>query len=108
MGPIPRLEDALAVGREKGLVAIAALQSLTQLREVYGPDRGQIIQDLFRMRIFSRLSAGASADLASTLIGERTVVWCEANKDPDKKGLYRFERATRPVISPATLQKHLG
>jgi hypothetical protein len=108
MGRIPRLEDALAVGREKGLVAIGALQSLTQLREVYGSDRGQIIQDLFRMRIFSRLAAGASADLASTLIGERTMVWREANKDPDKKGLYRFERATRPVISSATLQNQLG
>ena len=108
MGPIPKLELAMAVGREKGLVAIAALQSLTQLKVVYKPDRAQVIQDLFRIRIFSALAAGASADLASTLIGRRTLVWREINDNSNTKGTHCFKRGERAVVSTKSLQRDLG
>ncbi len=45
---IDKLDRVLALGREKGLVVVAALQSIAQLRALYGPDVGTIVQDLFR------------------------------------------------------------
>lgn len=108
LGRVPRFETALALGREKGLVVVAALQSLAQLPEVYGQNVGQIVQDLFGIRIFSALSAGESADKASNLIGRRTLVWRERNNDSDKKGLYRHERGERPLISTKEFETELG
>jgi hypothetical protein len=108
LGRIERLETALALGREKGLVVIAALQSLNQLPTVYGPVLGQVVQDLFRIRIFSALAAGTSADQAEALMKRRTLVWRERNKDPEKKGFYRTERGELPVVSTTTLERDLG
>ncbi|MFL1873615.1 type IV secretion system DNA-binding domain-containing protein [Hansschlegelia beijingensis] len=107
LGRIPRIEDAMAVGREKGLVVIAALQNLAQLQAVYG-NRSQVVQDLFGLRIFLALAAGASADLASALIGRRTLIWRERNLDPNVKSPYKYERAERFVVSPTEFQRDLG
>lgn len=108
LGRIPRFETALALGREKGLVVVAALQSLAQLPEVYGSNVGQIVQDLFGIRIFSALSAGESADKASALVGRRTLVWRERNDDPNKKGRYRSERGERPLLTTKQFETELG
>lgn len=108
LGRIRRLETALALGREKGLVVTAALQSLAQLPAVYGPKLGPVVQDLFRIRIVSALAAGPSAEQVSNLIGRRTLVWRELNNDPDKKGPYRDERGERPLVSTTALTRDLG
>ncbi len=108
LGRIDRLETALAAGREKGLVAVAALQSLNQLPLVYGSVRGQVVRDLFRIRIFSALAAGSSSDQAEALMKRRTLVWRERNTDPDKKGLYKTERGELPLVSATTLERDLG
>lgn len=108
LGPIRRIDSALALGREKGLVVIAALQSLAQLPAVYGPKLGPVVQDLFRIRIVSALAAGPSAEQVSSLIGRRTLVWKELNNDPSKSGTYRDERGERPLVSLTTLTRDLG
>ncbi|PJI55870.1 hypothetical protein CTI14_01265 [Methylobacterium radiotolerans] len=108
LGRIPRIERALALGREKGLVVHAAVQSLTQLFAVYGAENGQVVQDLFRLRIFSALAMGASADRAEALIGRRTLIWHERNDEADRKGRYRIERGERPLLSTTALTRDLG
>ncbi len=108
LGRIRRLETALALGREKGLVVIAALQSLAQLPAVYGPKLGPVVQDLFRIRIVSALAAGQSAEQVSSLIGRRTLIWRELNHDPGKPGPYRDERGERPLVSTTTLTRDFG
>lgn len=108
LGPIQRLETALAAGREKGLVVIAALQSLNQVPLVYGEVRGKVVLDLFRIRIFSALAAGTSADQAEALMKRRTLVWRERNTDSSKKGLYKTERGDLPLVSATTLERDLG
>lgn len=108
LGRIRRIETALALGREKGLVVIAALQSLAQLPAVYGPKLGPVVQDLFRIRIVSALAAGPAAEQVSRLIGRRTLIWREDNNDPDKKGRYRDERGERPLVSTTALTRDLG
>lgn len=108
LGRIPRIETALALGREKGLVVSAAVQSLAQLPVVYGAEQGQVVQDLFRLRIFSALATGASAERAEALIGRRTLVWHERNDDPDRKAAYRTLRGERPLLSTTALTRDLG
>ncbi|MBA9061526.1 energy-coupling factor transporter ATP-binding protein EcfA2 [Methylobacterium fujisawaense] len=108
LGRIDRLETALATGREKGLVVIGALQSLNQVPLVYGPVLGQVVRDLFRIRIFSALAAGTSADQAEALMKRRTLVWWEINTDLDKKGRFKTERGELPLVSATTLERDLG
>lgn len=108
LGRIPRIETALALGREKGLVVVAALQSIAQLPAVYGAEQGQVVHDLFRLRIFSALATGASAERAEALIGRRTLVWHERNDDADRKAPYRTVRGERPLLSTTALTRDLG
>ncbi|WP_181017464.1 type IV secretion system DNA-binding domain-containing protein [Methylobacterium sp. V23] len=108
LGRIPRIETALALGREKGLMVNAAVQSLAQIVAVYGAESGQVVQDLFRLRIFSALAMGASADRAEALIGRRTLVWRERNDEAGRKGPYRIERGERPLLSTTSLTRDLG
>lgn len=110
LGRIDGFDRVLALGREKGLVVVGAVQSLTQLTTIYGPDIGAIVQDLFRFRIFSALSAGRSADTAAGLIGSRTVTWWKRNSAPGPNDNRQWIEETdkRPVISPSALQGTLG
>lgn len=110
LGRVENIESALAIGREKGLVVVAALQSLNQLPHIYGADVGKILLDLFGIRIFLKLSAGQSAEEASRLIGRRTIRYWEHNLAPvanDRRKLVPVT-AERPLVSAAVLQGELG
>lgn len=110
LGRISGFDSLLALGREKGLVVIGALQSFGQLKSIYGSDIGSVVQDLFKFRIFCNLSAGESSDIAAKLIGERTIVWQAWNATPakDDKRLWVEKTEKRPIISGKVLQGELG
>lgn len=110
LGKIEGFDRVLALGREKGLVVVGAIQSLGQLKTIYGCDVGAVVQDLFRYRIFSLLSAGESCTTAISLIGERSVTWRAHNAAPEPKDKRTWieKNDTRPVVSASTLQGLLG
>ncbi|GEL44468.1 hypothetical protein MEX01_50590 [Methylorubrum extorquens] len=110
LGRIDGFDQVLALGREKGLVVVGAIQSLGQLKTIYGSEVGAVVQDLFRYRIFSLLSSGESSDTAVSLIGHRTVTWRAANEapEPNDKRKWILKEGTRPVVSVSTLQGALG
>lgn len=109
LGRVEGLAKALSVGREKGLVCIAALQSQQQLDELYPKDAGLLL-DLFQIKIYGRLTAGASADLAEKMIGSRDIIWAAPNKHPaeDDKRRYVTREARQPVVTSTQLNRDFG
>jgi len=109
LGRIDGLAKALSIGREKGLVCIGALQSQQQLDELY-PKDGGLLLDLFQIKIYGRLTAGPSAELAEKAIGSRDITWAAPNKYPEKddKRHYVAKDARLPVITSTQLSRDLG
>jgi NAD(P)-dependent dehydrogenase (short-subunit alcohol dehydrogenase family) len=109
MGRVERLAEALSVAREKGLVVIAALQSVFQVQINY-PDEKDLMSDLFQIKIFSRLVAGPGANDAQERMGSRTIQWQDKNRTPTaddtRKVIMKEEK--KPVFSAAQLQRDVG
>ncbi|MEY9706434.1 type IV secretion system DNA-binding domain-containing protein [Bradyrhizobium diazoefficiens] len=107
---IDRMETALALGREKGLVPIVALQSLSQLTGVYGSETADTISDLFQIKIYGRLVAGAGADLVEKRLGKRFVSAFLDNRTParDDRRKYIEHRSEEALFSATRLQRDLG
>jgi hypothetical protein len=108
LGHVEGLGKALSVGREKGLVCVAALQSMEQLT-IYG-DEANLLSDLFQIKIYSRLTAGAGADLAEKTIGCRDIIWSAPNKHPEKddKRLFVMREARLPVVTATQFTRDFG
>jgi hypothetical protein len=107
---IEGLSSALAVGREKGLVVILGIQNYGQLIEKYGENGANTLLDLFRIKIFGRLSPGTSANLVAKHLGERDVSTLVENRTPGKDDPRRFveERKLIPTFSATQLASELG
>jgi Type IV secretion-system coupling protein DNA-binding domain len=108
LGRVEGLGKALSVGREKGLVCIAAVQSMEQLN-IYG-NEAALLSDLFQIKIYSRLTAGAGADLAEKTIGSRDIIWSAPNKHPEKddKRLFVMREARMPVVTATQFTRDFG
>lgn len=108
LGHVEGLGKALSVGREKGLVCVAALQSMEQLT-IYG-DEANLLSDLFQIKIYSRLTAGDGADLAERTIGSRDIIWSAPNKHPEKDDKRRFvmREARLPVVTATKFTRDFG
>jgi hypothetical protein len=108
LGRVEGLAKALSVGREKGLVCLAALQS-QQLDELYSKDAGALL-NLFQIKIYGRLTAGPSAEVAEKTIGSRDIIWSAPNKNPEKddKRLFVMKEAHKPVITSTQLSRDYG
>ncbi len=76
---------ALAVGCEKGLVAILGIQSIAQVISTYGSDLANVLLDLFQIKIYGRLIPGEAALMVSRWIGQRDISALLENRTPDKK-----------------------
>lgn len=70
---IPSLSPALAEGRKYGIAGIVGLQSMPQLREIYGKDGAEALFGLPRTRLILRTSDADTCDLMSREIGEKQV-----------------------------------
>ncbi|WP_426424213.1 type IV secretion system DNA-binding domain-containing protein [Bradyrhizobium genosp. A] len=109
LGRVEGLAKALSVGREKGLVCLAALQSQQQLDELYSKE-ASLLLDLFQIKIYGRLTAGPSAELAEKTIGSRDIIWSAPNKHPEKddKRRYVMKEAHVPVVTSTQLNRDFG
>lgn len=109
LGRVEGLTKALSVGREKGLVCFAAVQSQQQIDELYSKESGLLL-DLFQIKIYGRLTAGPSADLAEKTIGSRDIIWSAPNKHPEEADLrlLLMKEAHRPVVTSTQLSRDFG
>jgi hypothetical protein len=108
LGHVEGLGKALSVGREKGLVCVATIQSMEQLN-IYGKEAA-LLSDLFQIKIYSRLTAGAGADLAEKTVGSRDIIWSAPNKHPEKddKRLFVMREARMPVVTATRFTRDFG
>lgn len=104
---VPRLA---AIGRSAGIRMVTAVQSPSQLREIYGADGSQALLDNFTTKIVGRVAAGATADeISEKWIGTRKVEWWET-VGRDEAGRSKAEKKTGdvPVVDSQFLTDELG
>ena len=110
LGELDTFHRLIATGRSKGLMVIAATQSIAQMKELYR-GRADVIRQLFRWQIVSTVPQGEPGEtLASMLMSKRKVWWMEDNlerptgKEPKK---VRREEERYP-FTPAEIERDLG
>lgn len=82
MDKIKSLEDALTKGRRKGLRVVAGIQSISQLKNIYGKEGATILMSCFRSLIVmggSKTDAETSEEMSKAL-GEHEVIRDNKNK----------------------------
>lgn len=110
LGELRRLPNLLSVGREVGVMTIAAIQDLGQLVETYGETTARTLEARFGIKVIGRLSAGDTAErISKILIGDRVVEWHESRSSGTKgeKSLEK-RRETHPVFPPERMETELG
>ncbi|MCK1590258.1 type IV secretion system DNA-binding domain-containing protein [Bradyrhizobium sp. 169] len=109
LGKIEGLATALSVAREKGLICVAAVQSMQQLRLLY-QDESALLSDLFQIKIYSRLTAGEGASDVSETLGSRTIRWRAPNENPAQGDKRQFltKDETRPIVTATQLARDFG
>lgn len=70
LGKQEMLAPALSEGRKFGLVGVLGLQTIQQLREVYGKEGAAVLWGLPKNRLMLRISDQETADMISAEIGE--------------------------------------
>jgi type IV secretory pathway TraG/TraD family ATPase VirD4 len=74
LGRVQGLSDALTKGRKYGLCAILGLQSISQLRDVYGKDGAQTLLSCLSSQLLLRANDPETAEYASLHLGESEVL----------------------------------
>ena len=74
LGRVQGLSDALTKGRKYGLCAMMGLQSISQLRDVYGKDGAQTLLSCLSSQLLLRANDPETAEYASWCLGESEVL----------------------------------
>lgn len=110
LGRLHRLPNLLSVGREVGVVTIAAVQDLGQLTAIYGETVARSLEARFGIKIVGRLTAGDTAErISKVLVGDRLIEFF----DPRPGGangtdIPQRRRETHPVFPPERMETELG
>ncbi|NMG40854.1 type IV secretion system DNA-binding domain-containing protein [Chelativorans sp. ZYF759] len=110
LGRLQKLPNLLSVGREFGVVAVAAVQDLGQLVATYGETTARALEARFGIKVVLKLAAGDTAERVSkVLIGERLVEYVEERPAGAPPGwIPQIKRETHPVVPPERLDADLG
>jgi hypothetical protein len=110
LGRLERLPNLLAVGRELGVVTIAAIQDLGQLVETYGETTARTLEARFGIKVVGRLTAGDTAKrIADDLIGDRKISYTEMRAVPGSaERMPETIRERHPVFAAERFETELG
>jgi hypothetical protein len=105
-----RLPNLLNVGREFGVVTLAAVQDFVQLTELYGENLSRVILARFRIKLVHQLDTGDTAERISKLLGERRVEFLgPPRRDPRSGRLMReLVREVIPGFPVERFEAELG
>ncbi|MFX7242928.1 type IV secretion system DNA-binding domain-containing protein, partial [Acinetobacter baumannii] len=90
----------LNIGREFGIVTVAAVQDIAHLIELYGENLSRILVARFRIKLVHQIDPGDTADRVTGWLGERTIEFDGPERyDPAAKRTIRDTvRETAPVL----------
>lgn len=102
LGLVESLIDALSKGRKFGLCAVLGLQSISQLRSVYGHDGATTLLSCLRNSVVYSVDDPDTADYMSRRLGDvEQERWDETVSDRNKSETAR--RATSRVVLPSQI-----
>lgn len=104
-GHLPRLIDALARGRKYGMTVVAGIQSIAQLRDIYGQDQAQSILSNFGTWLILRQGDNETADYLSKHIGEREAIRADRSEGDDGKQSQNFRAHVDRLLLPSELMR---
>ena len=109
-GRLHRLPNLLNVGREFGVVTVAAVQDIAHLIELYGENLSRILLARFRIKLVHQLDAGDTAEHVAGWLKQRTIEFDGPERyDPVAKRNVRDRvRETGPVLAEDRLETELG
>ena len=91
---IDGIERSLSVAREQGMATVIALQSMWQLRDVYG-ETAELLSDLFQIKIYGRHTPGEAANGVVRDLGTRSIEGTKINRlaeSRDTRKIIAFEQ----------------
>lgn len=109
-GKLHRLPNLLNVGREFGVVTVAAVQDIASLIDLYGENTTRTLLARFRIKLVHQLDAGDTAERVVKLLGERMVEYPGPKEhDPQTGRVFRKPvREIVPVFAMDRLEDELG
>jgi hypothetical protein len=119
LGKLETFHQILEKGRSRGVCCVLAMQSTSQLDEIYGEDAAATWLSSVSIKIIGRLEGGSTASfVCDELIGQRTIEWTEKaqSTNPSKAdgtgGGTNHSRVSKhekaDVVTPAFLECELG
>lgn len=109
-GRLHRLPNLLNVGREFGIVTVAAVQDIAHLIELYGENMSRILLARFRIKLVHQLDPGDTAERVAGWLRQRTIEYDGPERyDPvAKRNVRDTVREAAPVLAEDRLETELG
>lgn len=109
-GRLHRLPNLLNVGREFGIVTVAAVQDIAHLIELYGENMSRILLARFRIKIVHQLDPGDSSERVAAWLKLRTIEFSgpERYDTTAKRNVRDKVREIVPVLAEDRLETELG
>ena len=112
---IEALHSLSSAGRSKGLHLFVGLQSVTQLKKLYGPEFADLLYTNLLTRYVGRTPDGDGAEWLAAKFGVREVERLAdslshsvSERGPAEQRSWHWQRERRPVLLPAQLASELG
>lgn len=107
---LPELPETIAEVRKFGGCYVIGIQSVAQLRKVYGMNAANEVFDLLNTRLFFRSPSHDMASITSKELGEEEIEVCKDNRsvgpNPIRDGVtFGFQSVKRPIVSTAEVMK---
>ena len=112
---IEALQSLSSAGRSKGLHLFVGLQSVTQLKKIYGPEFADLLYTNLLTRYVGRTPDGDGAEWLARKLGTReierladTVSFTAADQGPSEQHGWTWRREKLAVLLPSQLASELG
>jgi hypothetical protein len=112
---IEALHSLSSAGRSKGLHLFVGVQSVTQLKKLYGPEFADLLYTNLLARYVGRTPDGDGAEWLAAKFGVREVErladslsQSASDRGPAEQRSWHWQRERRPVLLPAQLASELG
>lgn len=107
---LPELPETIAEVRKFGGCYVLGIQSVAQLRKVYGTNAANELFDLLNTRLFFRSPSNEMAVITSKELGEEEIEICKDNRSVGPNAIrdgmtFGFQTVTRPIVTPSEIMQ---